>query len=46
MRFERSYDFEGLREDAHVAIAGTNEDVVGPRADAMEVIALAMSAWK
>ena len=44
MGFERPYDFEGLREDADVAIVATNEDVVGPRADAMEIIALATSA--
>ena len=46
MGFERSYDFKGLREDADMAIAAANEDVVGTRADAMEIIALATSAWK
>ena len=46
MGFERPYDFEGLREDADVAIAAANENIVGTRADAMEIIALATSARK
>ena len=46
MGFERPYDFESLREDADVAIAAADEDVVGPRANGMEIIALATSAWK
>ena len=46
MRFECSYDLEGLGEDANVAIAATDEDVVGPRADTMEIIALSTSALK
>ena len=46
MGFECPYDFEGLREDADVAIAAADEDIVRPRADAMEIIALATSAWK
>ena len=35
MGFECPYDFEGVREDADMAIAAANEDVVGPRAYAM-----------
>ena len=46
MGFERPYDFEGLREDADVAIAAANEDIVGSRAYTMEIITLATSAWK
>ena len=46
MGFEGPYDLEGLGEDAHVAIAAANEDIVGPRADAMKIIALATSALK
>ena len=46
MGFERPYDFKGLREDADVAIDVANEDIVRPRADAMQIIALATSACK
>lgn len=46
MGFERPYDLEGLREDADIAIVATHEDIVGPGADAVEIIALATSALK
>lgn len=46
MCFERPYDFEGLGEDADVAIIATDEDVVGPGTDAVKIIALATSALK
>lgn len=44
MCFERSNDLEGLGEDADVAIVAADEDVVGPRTDTVEIIALATSA--
>ena len=43
---ERAYDLEGLGEDADVAIVATDEYVVGSGTDAVEVVALATSAWK
>ena len=46
MGFKRSHDLESLGEDADVAIAGANEDVVGPGADAMKIITLNTSALK
>ena len=44
MGFERPYDFEALGEDADVAIAAADKDVVGTGAYAMKIIALATSA--
>lgn len=46
MRFKRPYDLEGLGEDANVAIAATDENIVGPGADTMEIVALTTSALK
>ncbi len=46
MGFERPYDLEGLGEDADVAIAAADEDIVRPGADTMEIIALVTSALK
>ena len=46
MGFERPYDLECLGEDADMAIAAANKDVVGPSADAVKIIALATSALK
>ena len=46
MGFECSYNLESLGEDADMAIAAANEDVVGPGADAMKIITLTMSALK
>ena len=46
MGLESPYDFDGLGEDADVAIAAANEYIVRPRADAMEIITLATSARK
>ena len=46
MGFERSCDLEGLGEDADMAIAAANKDVVGPSADAVKFIALATSVLK
>ena len=46
MCFERSYDLEGLGKYADVAIVATDENVVGPGADTVEIITLATSALK
>lgn len=46
MCFERPYDLEGLGENADVAVIAADEDVVGSRTDAVEIIALATSALK
>ena len=46
MGFECSYDLKSLGEDADVAIAAADKDVVGPGADAMKIITLTTSALK
>ena len=43
MRLKAPHDFPGLGEDAYVAIAATNEEVVRTGAYATQIIALAMS---
>ena len=44
MGFEHPYDFEGLGEDADMAIAAANKDIVGTGADTVKIIALTMLA--
>ncbi len=38
MRLKRTYDLEGLREDANMAIGTAKEDIVRPGADATQII--------
>ena len=46
MGFEGANDLESLGQDADVAIVSGNEEVVRPRANTAQIIALATSALK